>query len=62
MEKKKISILGEQVEEDKLKAILKDVLKVRGVSGELTLNIKEGKEVKPSDQAFYKYNFFDCIG
>ncbi len=62
MEKKKISILGEQVEEDKLKAILKDVLKVRGVSGEITLNIKEGGKVKPSDQAFYKYAFFDCIG
>lgn len=59
---KKVEILGQQVDEDKLKGILKDVLKIRGVSGEITLNIKEGKELKPSDKVFYKYSFFDCLG
>ena len=63
MEKKKtVNVLGQEVEEEKLKGILKDVLKVRGVSGQITLDLKEGKAPKGSDKAFYKYAFFDCIG
>jgi hypothetical protein len=58
---KKIDVLGQQVDEEKLKQILKDVIKVRGVAGEITLDIKGGKPPKPSDQAFYKYAFFDCL-
>lgn len=61
MTKKKVEILGQQVDEEKLKGILKDVLKLRGVSGEITLAIKEGKAPKPSDKSFYKYAFFDCL-
>jgi len=63
MEKKKtVNVLGQEVEEEKLKGILKDVLKVRNVSGQITLDLKEGRPPKGGDKAFYKYAFFDCLG
>lgn len=62
MMKKKVDIFGKQIDEEKLKSILKDVLKVRGVSGEITLEIKKGKIPNPIDKACYKYAFFDCLG
>jgi len=60
MKKKMVNILGEEVEEEKLKNILKDVLKMRGISGEIKLELKEG--VSKKQPVLYKYAFFDCLG
>ncbi len=61
MESKKITVLGKEVEEKELKRILKDVLNMRGVEGEIRLYPKGDKPINKK-QALYKYAFFDCLG
>ena len=53
---KKLKILGEEVNEEQLKTVLKDIIKARGWSGNLKLEGKGG------ESNIYKYAFFDCVG
>ncbi len=64
-----IRILGQEVDETKLRDTLRDVLKLRGVSAEIIVRprVEEikpqaGGSLQPEPAVGYKYAFFDCLG
>ncbi len=66
---KMIRILGQEVEETRLRDTLRDVLKLRGVSAEIIVRPRAAEvspqpisRTQPDPAISYKYAFFDCIG